>query len=108
MSDLLWYFQRPNTEMSQSLTYIEFFSRYYLETLPLSDPLNKGQILMTHVDTNQGLRQKVIQQTCNWRYCYPNTDYSHALQETVLPTSAATGTARVKLSRCPYYPRPLL
>ncbi|EAW24643.1 uncharacterized protein NFIA_101270 [Aspergillus fischeri NRRL 181] len=60
MSDLLWYFQRPPTELFQQLTYMEFFSRYYFETLPLDDPLDRGQVLITEVETNQGLRQKVV------------------------------------------------
>ncbi|KAF7174438.1 hypothetical protein CNMCM6106_008742 [Aspergillus hiratsukae] len=59
MSDLLWYFQRPPTEPFQQLTYMEFFSCYYFETLPLDDPLDRGQVLITEVETNQGLRQKV-------------------------------------------------
>jgi hypothetical protein len=59
-SDLLWYFQRPTTEAFQQLTYMDFFSRYYFETLPLDDPLDKGQIPLMQVETERGIRQKVI------------------------------------------------
>ncbi|KAF3405665.1 ATP-dependent DNA helicase PIF1 [Penicillium rolfsii] len=60
MSDLLWYFKRPSTETFSRLKYTEFFSLYYLETVPLDVPLDSGQTLITTVTTEKGLRQKVL------------------------------------------------
>jgi hypothetical protein len=60
MSDLLWYFKRPSTEPFSGLKYAEFFSLYYLETVPLDDLLHRGQTLITAVATEKGPRQKVL------------------------------------------------
>jgi hypothetical protein len=62
MSDLLWYFQRPTTSTShfRQLKYTQFFSLYYLETRPLHDPLDKGQVPIATMDTELGLQQKVL------------------------------------------------
>jgi hypothetical protein len=65
MSNLLWYFQQPSTDPFLQLTYMEFFNHYYLDTLLLDDPLDHGQIPITHVNTEQGLQQKVIHKHLN-------------------------------------------
>ncbi|KAJ6041223.1 uncharacterized protein N7446_010881 [Penicillium canescens] len=60
MSDLLWYFKRPSTETFSGLKYTEFFSLYYLETVPLDGPLHRGQTLIATVTTEEGPCQKVL------------------------------------------------
>ncbi|KAJ6019739.1 hypothetical protein N7499_003178 [Penicillium canescens] len=60
MSDLLWYFKRPSTETFSGLKYTEFFSLYYLETVPLDVPLHRGQTLIATVTTEKGPCQKVL------------------------------------------------
>ncbi|KAJ6038801.1 hypothetical protein N7460_007518 [Penicillium canescens] len=60
MSDLLWYFKRPSTETFSGLKYTEFFSLFYLETVPLDVPLHRGQTLIATVTTEKGPCQKVL------------------------------------------------
>lgn len=60
MSDLLWYFACPWTAVFDTLTYADFFRLYYLETLDVDDPLQHDQIPIGPVNTERGLRQKVI------------------------------------------------
>jgi hypothetical protein len=53
-TDLLCYFKRPSTDVYQNLTYLAFFSRFYIETLPLDDPLQRGKISIANIQTEQG------------------------------------------------------
>ena len=62
LTDLLCYFKRPTNEMHQNLTYANFFSRFYIENLSLDQPLDKGQIPIANINTEQGIRQKVLRE----------------------------------------------
>ena len=68
MSDLLWYFACPWTAVFDTLTYANFFRLYYLETLDVDDPLQHDQIPIGPVNTERGLRQKVIRRRFEDRY----------------------------------------
>jgi hypothetical protein len=61
MSDLLWYFKRPQTPELQNMRYAEFFGHYYLKTLPLQKSLTPNQFFLDTVNTDRGLQHKVIQ-----------------------------------------------
>jgi hypothetical protein len=59
-SNLDWYFRRPPTAEFQTLKYLEFFRRYYLTTEEIGRPLRARQTFLGHVQTERGLRQKVL------------------------------------------------